>query len=279
MTETRPPALATWLLRHAAHGNDALVGDLLEEHRRRRSDVWYWRQVLTALVVNRSMEVLVVLGIAGLFLVGSRLSVPGAHADTLTLLGSRAAGTPFGPLNILTGGQLTGITVFALGIMPYVSAALLVQAFALIWRFLNRNARRRRDVPVVAVTWFVAILLCAVQAIGLAVFLERTSAINGGLSIVANPGWMFRITTVLTLMAGTTSLMLISDQISKRQIGNGMFLVSVAAILVGLSGAFMPLLTGQVDQLAVLAYTAMHVATVGIVSHGYRRAIAPARLD
>lgn len=130
--------------------------------------------------------------------------------------------------------------------------------------------------PVVAVTWFVAILLCAVQAIGLAVFLERTSAINGGLSIVANPGWMFRITTVLTLMAGTTGLMLISDQISRRQIGNGMFLVSVAAILAGLSSTFMPLLTGQVDPLAVLAYTAMHVAVVGIVSHGYRGAIAPA---
>lgn len=271
MTETGPPALATWLLRHAARGNDALVGDLLEEHGRRRSVVWYWRQVLTVVVVNRSREVLVVLGIVGLFLVGGRFSVPGAHADTLTLLASRAAA-----FNVLTGGQLTGITIFALGIMPYVSAALMVQAFVLIWRFLSRNARRRRDVPVVAVTWFVAILLCAVQAIGLAVFLERTSAINGGLSIVANPGWMFRITTVLTLMAGTTGLMLISDQISRRQIGNGMFLVSVAAILAGLSSTFMPLLTGQVDPLAVLAYTAMHVAVVGIVSHGYRGAIAPA---
>jgi preprotein translocase subunit SecY len=276
MTETRPPALATWLLKHVARGTDALVGDLLEEHGRRRSVVWYWRQVLTAVVVNRSREVLVVFGIVALFLAGSRLSIPGAHADTLTLLASRAAGMPF---DILTGGQLYGFTIFALGIMPYVSAALMVQAFALIWRFLNRNARRRRDVPVVAVTWCVAILLCAVQAVGLALFLERTSATTEASRIVANPGWMFRITTLLTLMAGTTSLILISDQISRRQIGNGMFLVFVAGIVAGLSGTFMPLLSGQVDPFAVLTYTAMHVAIVGMVSHGYRRAIAPAQLD
>jgi preprotein translocase subunit SecY len=278
MTEMRPPVLATWLLEHAARGNHALVGDLFEEYRRRRSSVWYWRQVLTVVVVSLSREALLVLGIVALFLIGSRFSVPGAHADTLRLLASRAAGTPFGLLSILTGGQLSGVTIFALGIMPYVSAALIVQAFALIWRFLNRNARRRRDVPVVAVTWCAAILLCVAQAIGLALFLERTSAINGGLRIVANPGGMFRITTLLTLTAGTISLMLISDQISKRQMGNGMFLVFVAGIVAGLSGTLMPLLTGQLDPFEVLTYTALHVAVVGIVSHGYRRAIAPAQV-
>jgi preprotein translocase subunit SecY len=270
MTEMRPPVLATWLLKHAARGNNALVGDLFEEHRRRCSNVWYWRQVLTAVVVSLSREALLVLGIMTLFLIGSRFSVPGAHADTLTLLASRAAGAPFGPLSILTGGQLLGVTIFALGIMPYVSAALVVQAFALIWRFLNRNATRRRDVPVVAVTWCLAILLCGAQAIGLALFLERSSAINEGLRIVVNPGAMFRITTLLTLTAGTTILMVISDQISKRQIGNGMFLVFVAGVVAGLSATL-----GQVDPFAVLTYAALHVAVVGVVSHRYRRAIAP----
>jgi len=273
MTEMRPPVLATWLLKHAARGNDALVGDLFEEHRRRRSSVWYWRQVLTAVVVSLSREALLVLGIVALFLIGSRFSVPGAHADTLTLQASRAAGKPFGLLSILTGGQLLGVTIFALGIMPYVSAALVVQAFALTWRFLIRNAKRRRDVPVVAVTWCLAILLCAAQAIGLALFLERSSAINAGVRIVANPGGMFRITTLFTLTAGTTSLMLISDQISKRQIGNGMFLVCAGGIFAGLSRTL-----GQVDPFAVLTYAALHVAVVGVVSHGYRRAIAPAQL-
>jgi preprotein translocase subunit SecY len=230
--------------------------------------------VLTVVVVNLSREALLVLGIVALFLVGSRVSVPGAQADTLTLLASKAAGRPFGPLSLVTGGQLLlGVSIFGLGIMPYVGAALIVQAFALVWRFLNRNARTRRDVPVIAVTWCVAILLCAAQAILVVLFMERTSAINEGLKIVANPGWMFRITTLLTLTAGTTSLMFISDQISRRQIGNGMFLVFVAGIVAGLSRTL-----GQADPFALLTYAVLQIAIVAVVSSGYRRAIAPARL-
>jgi preprotein translocase subunit SecY len=230
--------------------------------------------VLAVVVVHLSREALLVLGIVALFLIGSRFSVPGAQADTLTLLAGKAAGTPFSPLSLLTGGQLLlGVTVFGLGIMPYVGAALIVQASALVWQFLNRNARRRRDVPVIAVTWCVAILLCAAQAIGVALFMERTSAINEGLKIVANPGWMFRITTLLTLTAGTTSLMLISDQISRRQVGNGMFLVFVAGIVAGLSRTL-----GQADPVALLTHAVLQIALVAVVSRGHRRAIAPAGL-
>lgn len=72
--------------------------------------------------------------------------------------------------------------------------------------------------------------------------------------------------------------MLISDQITERQMGNGMFLVFVAGIVAGLSDTLMPLLKGQVDPYAVLPYAVLHVALVGVVSHGYRRAIAPPRL-
>jgi preprotein translocase subunit SecY len=82
---------------------------------------------------------------------------------------------------------------------------------------------------------------------------------------------MFRITTVLTLMAGTTSLMRISDQISRRQIGNGMFLVFVAGIVAGLSRTL-----GQADPFALLTYAVLQIAIVAVVSRGYRRAIAPA---
>jgi preprotein translocase subunit SecY len=221
--------------------------------------------VLTAVAVNRSSETLLVLGIVALVLIGSRFSVPGAHADPLTLQARRAVGTPFGVFSVLAGPQLLGVTIFALGIMPYVGAALIVQAFALIWAFGNRNARRRRAVPVVAVTWCVAILLCAAQAIGLALFLERSS------EIVANPGVMFRITTLLTLTAGTASLMVISDEISRRQIGNGMCLVFVAGIVAGLSRTL-----GLVDPFAVLTYAVSQIAVVAVVSRGYRLAIAPA---
>ena len=218
-------------------------------------------------------RVLFTLGLLAVYRLGSHIPTPGIHLERWQEFFNRSSGTIFGFFDLFAGGNIRRLTVFALGIMPYVSASLIVQAFALIWRFLNRNARRRRDVPVVAVTWCVAILLCAAQAILVALFMERTSAINGGLRIVVNPGWMFRITTLLTLMAGTTSLMLISDQISRRQIGNGMFLVFFAGMVAGLSRAL-----GQVDPFAALTYTALQIAIVAVISRGYRRAIAQAGL-
>jgi preprotein translocase subunit SecY len=267
--------MATWLLQHAANGDEALVGDLIEEYRRRRSDSWYWGQVLMAVVVHGSKAALIVLGVVALYVVAGRFSIPGARADTLTLLASRAADTPFGLVGLLTGGQLFGVTALALGIMPYVTAALIVQAVALAWRVIGRGPEPRREVPVVTWTRSLAILLCVLQATGLALFLERTSAANGGLELVTHPGWTFRITAVLTLTAGTVCLMFISDQISRRRIGNGMFLVFVAGIVGGLFGLLEPLTAGLApDPLALLRSLVLNVAIVGIVSYGYHRAIA-----
>jgi preprotein translocase subunit SecY len=279
MTERQPPPIATWLLQRAARGNEALVGDLLEEYRRRRSVGWFWQQVLSTLVVNLSKGALLLGAIVALFLIGSQFSVPGARADTLTLLAARSPGSPFGQLSILTGGQLAGVTAFALGIVPYVSAAMIVQLFAYGWRFLHRHSRIRREVPIVALTRSVAILLCMVQAVSLAVFLERTSAINGGLRIVANPGMTFRVTTLITLTAGTIALMFISDQISTRRIGNGMFLVFVAGVVAGLAGMLGPLVRGQVDPMALLTYVTLHMAIVAVVSYGYRRELVPSNAE
>ena len=273
MTEEQPPALATWLLKRAARGNEALVGDLLEEYRRGRSAVWYWRQVLTTVVVGRSKPTALALGVVAVYAIGSYVSIPGANASMLALLERQAVGAPFQLFSVVFGGQLTGVTIFALGIGPYISAAFIVQAGALVWRVLKRHSERPRPLPVVACTWCVAILLCTTQAAGLAAFLERVSLADHGLPIVFHPGWTFRITTLLTLTAGTTILMLISDQISKRRIGNGMLLVFGAGIAVGLAGAFGPLLAGQMDPFGLLTALALNTIVATVVSRGYRRAI------
>jgi preprotein translocase subunit SecY len=273
MTDEQPPALATWLLNRAARGNEALVGDLLEEYRRGRSPAWYWRQVLTTVVVGRSKAAALSLGVVAVYMIGSYVSIPGADAGMLALLERQAVGRPFQLFSVAFGGQLTGATIFALGIGPYVTAAFIVQAGALVWRFLKRHSERPRHWPVVACTWWVAILLCATQAAGLAAFLERVSLADQGLPIVFHPGWTFRITTLLTLTAGTAILMLISDQISKRRIGNGMLLVFGAGIAVGLAGAIGPLLAGRMDALGLLAALALNIVVATVVSHGYRREI------
>ena len=273
MTEKQPPALARWLVKQAARGNEALVGDLLEEYRRGRSAVWYWRQALTIVVVGRSTAAALALGIVALYILGSYFPIPGANASVLDLVNRRAVGAPFQLFNVLFGGQLSGLTVFALGIGPYISAAFLVQGAALVWRFLNRHAESWRPVPVVASTWCVALVLCAAQAVGLATFLERVSAAGGGLPIVDSPGWTFRFTTLVTLTASTTCLMLLSDQISKRRLGNGMLLVFGAGIVAAVPGIVGPLVTGRMDPFALLNMLVVNTAVVTVVSLGYRRAI------
>jgi preprotein translocase subunit SecY len=273
MTDRQPPTLATWLLTRAVRRNDALVGDLLEEYRRGRSAVWYWRQVLTAVVVGGTQATALALGVVAIYMIGSYVSIPGASADVLALLERRAAGTPFQLFNVMFGGQLTGVTIFALGINPYISAAFIVQAGALVWRVLTRHSVRRRPLPVVACTWCVAILLCTTQAVGLAAFLERVSLADLASPIVLHPGWTFRITTLLTLTAGTMVLMLISDQISKRRIGNGMLLVFGAGIAVGLAGLSGPLRAGQIDPFGLVRGLALNTMVATAVSYGYRRAI------
>ena len=273
MTEKQPPALATWFLKRAARGNEALVGDLLEEYRRGRSAVWYWRQVLTTVVVGRWQAAALALGVVALYLIGTLVSIPGANASMRTLIERQAVGTPAQLFSVTFGGQLSGVTIFALGIGPYISAAFLVQAGVLVWRFLKRHSERPRPLPVVACTWCVAILLCATQAAGLAAFLERVSPGDQGLPIVFHPGWTFRITTLLTLTAGTTILMLISDQISKRRIGNGMLVVFGAGMAVGLAGAFGPLLAGRIDPFGLLTALAFNTIVATVVSRGYRREI------
>ena len=273
MTDKQPPALATWIVKRAAGRNEALVGDLLEEFHRGRSAVWYWRQALTAVVVGRAKPVAWALGVVALYVIGSYISIPGANASLRALLERRAVGAPFQLFSVLFGGQLTGVTIFALGIGPYLSAAFIVQAVALVWRFLRPRSQRQRLVPIVAITWCLAMVLCTTQAAGIAAFLERSSLANQGLPIVIHPGWVFRITTLLTLTAGTTILMLISDQISKRRIGNGMLLVFGAGLAVGLAGAFGPLLAGEMDPVAFLSALALNTIVAMVVSHGYRRAI------
>jgi preprotein translocase subunit SecY len=233
MTPIEPPSVATWLLKHLGRRNDALAGDLLEEYRRGRSAAWYWRQVLTAIVVSRRTEALLSVGILGIYWIGHYLPILGANTSALVSLGRQRQVATFQFYDLSVGGNLAPVTMVALGIMPYVSASVLVQLLALFWRSLRRTwtpSRRfiRRS------TLVVAILLCIVQADGVALFLERQTTILGGPQLVYNPGWVFRFTTVATLTSGTAALMWLSDYITDRGIGNGMFLTFMAGVLVGL---------------------------------------------
>ena len=267
MRPIEPPAIATWLLEHVGRKNQSLAGDLLEEYRQGRSVAWYWRQAIIAIVLGRSKEVLFVLGMIALYRIATHIPIPGANAQRLALLGRRATGTTISMYDLITGGNLTSVTVFALGMMPFISASIFVQVVALGWWSLTRRRGTPWALPIVRSTWIVAVLLALVQGAGLAMFLERQDGVAGGLQLVHAPGWSFRVSTMLTLTAGSACLMWIGDRITERHIGNGMFLVFFAGLLAGLPGV-----AGVSGVSFALKHLMIPVAVVGVTSYVYGRA-------
>ena len=142
----------------------------------------------------------------------------------------------FGLYDMFSGGNLSQMTIFALGIMPYISASIILQLLTVVWPYLERLSKEgelgRRKIT--QYTRYGTIVLSVVQALGIALFLERTTEIAGGLPLVDNPGWGFRLMTVLTLTTGTAFVMWLGEQITERGIGNGMSLIIFAGIVVGL---------------------------------------------
>ena len=145
----------------------------------------------------------------------------------------------FGLYDMFTGGNLSKVTIFALGIMPYISASIILQLLTVVWPYLERLSKEgelgRRKIT--QYTRYGTIVLSVVQALGIAIFLERQTEIAGGLPLVHNPGWGFRLMTVLTLTTGTCFIMWLGEQITERGIGNGMSLIIYAGIVVGLPRA------------------------------------------
>ncbi len=139
----------------------------------------------------------------------------------------RRPNTMFGLYDMFSGGNLSKVTIFALGIMPYISASIILQLLTVVWPYLEKLSKEgelgRRKIT--QYTRYGTIGLSIVQALGIAIFLERQTKIAGGLPLVYHPGLAFRLMTVLTLTTGTTFIMWLGEQITERGIGNGMSLI------------------------------------------------------
>jgi preprotein translocase subunit SecY len=172
------------------------------------------------------------------------------------------------------------MTIFALGIMPYISSSIILQLLTVVWPYLERLSKEgelgRRKIT--QYTRYGTIVLSVVQSLGIAFFLERTTEIAGGLPLVYSPGWGFRILTVLTLTTGSAFIMWLGEQITERGIGNGMSLIIFAGIVVGLPRAafvtFDQLRTGQMGLFRLIALIILMVvviAAIVFVERGHRR--------
>ena len=225
-------------------------------------------------------RVLFMLGILGVYRIGSHIPTPGVNTEALQILVEQAGNTMFGLYNMFSGGNLAQATIFALGIMPYISASIILQLLTVVWPYLERLSKEgelgRRKIT--QYTRYSTILLCVVQSMAIAIFLERQTNIAGGLPLVYEPGWSFRLMTVLTLTTGTAFIMWLGEQITERGIGNGMSLIIFAGIVVGLPTAVLTTLdqmrSGAIGLFTLIALVVVMVAVIGAVvfiERGHRR--------
>jgi len=225
-------------------------------------------------------RVLFTLGLLGVYRIGNHITVPGVNIAALAELARQMQSNMFGLYDMFTGGNLSRVTIFALGIMPYISASIILQLLTVVWPYLERLSKEgelgRRKIT--QYTRYGTILLSVIQSLGIALFLERQTEIAGGLPLVYNPGLGFRLMTVLTLTTGTAFIMWLGEQITERGIGNGMSLIIFAGIVVGFPRGMISTMdqfaTGQLGLLSLVLLMVAMVAVVGaviFVERGNRR--------
>ncbi len=225
-------------------------------------------------------RVLFTLGMLAVYRIGNHVVVPGVNTEALALLAEQARNTMFGLYDMFSGQNLSKMTIFALGIMPYISASIILQLLTVVWPYLERLSREgelgRRKIT--QYTRYGTIVLSIVQASAIAIFLERQTNIAGGLPLVYDGGWAFRLMTILTLTTGSALVMWIGEQITERGIGNGMSLIIFAGIVVGLPRAvlttFDQLRTGQMSLIRLVLLLVMMVLVIAAIifmERGQRR--------
>ncbi|HXY78671.1 MAG TPA: preprotein translocase subunit SecY [Candidatus Acidoferrales bacterium] len=175
-------------------------------------------------------RVLFTLGLLFVYRVGGHIPTPGVNADKLSQFFEQNRGTFLGFVDLFSGGQLRRLTIFALGIMPYITASIILQLLTVVYEPLAKLQKEGELGRKKITQWtrYITVILSAIQSFGIAVGLEKTG------DFVLNPGWGFRLMTMLTLTTGSAFIMWLGEQITERGIGNGMSLLIFAGIVVGL---------------------------------------------
>jgi preprotein translocase subunit SecY len=180
-------------------------------------------------------RILFTLGLLAVYRLGGHIPTPGINADLLQQFFEQNRGTFLGFVDLFSGGQLRRLTIFALGIMPYITASIILQLLTVVYEPLAKLQKEGELGRKKITEWtrYLTLILSALQSFGIAVTLERQTA-SGGVAFVTNPGFGFVLMTVLTLTTGSVFIMWLGEQITERGIGNGMSLLIFAGIVVGL---------------------------------------------
>ncbi|MBF0189883.1 MAG: preprotein translocase subunit SecY [Magnetococcales bacterium] len=214
-------------------------------------------------------RLLFTLGMLIVYRIGAHVPTPGIDPKALAAFFDQQQGTLLGMFNMFSGGALSRLTVFALGIMPYISSSIILQLMTAVFPKLEaikkEGEQGRRKIN--QYTRYGTVVLSIFQGFGIAYGLESMQA--GGLGVVVDPGWSFRIMTVITLTSGTAFIMWVGEQITARGIGNGISLIIFAGIVANLPIALVKTLelarTGDLQPLFVLFLLVMSVAVTAFI--------------
>ena len=224
-------------------------------------------------------RILFTLFMLAVYRVGCHIPTPGIDGTALAAFFSNKQGSLFGLFDMFSGGALSNMSVMALGIMPYISASIILQLLTVVIPHLEKLKKEGEQgrKKITQYTRYGTVILSIVQGFGIAVGLENMSS-PGGAMIVPVGGWGFRLLTVITLTAGTAFLMWLGEQVTERGIGNGISLIIFAGIVARLplavGNTFRLMGTGEVTPFFMVLIVALMIVVVGVivfVERGQRR--------
>jgi preprotein translocase subunit SecY len=217
-------------------------------------------------------------GLLAVYRIGAFIPTPGIDSQALARYFENVRGTILGFFNMFSGGALEQMAVFALGIMPYISASIILELLTVVVPYLEKLKKEGEQgrKKINQYTRYGTVVLSMIQGLGIAIGLEHMEV--GGASIVPAPGWAFRLMTMLTLTAGTTFIMWLGEQITERGVGNGISLIIFAGIVarmpVAIGRTWTQLRLGEMSPflfLGILVVMVAVVAAIVFMEAGHRR--------
>ena len=220
-------------------------------------------------------RVLFTLAMLAVYRLGGHIPTPGINADEFQKFIEQNRGTVLGFVDLFSGGQFRRMTVFALGIMPYITASIILQLLTVVYEPLAKLQKEGELGRKKITQWtrYLTVILSSVQSFGIAIGLEKYG------NFVISPGWGFRLMTMLTLTTGSAFIMWLGEQITERGIGNGISLIIFAGIVARVPQAMVQTWTtfqdkaegSDVDLLILAAVMLLTIAVITFVERAYRK--------
>ncbi|MCX5799317.1 MAG: preprotein translocase subunit SecY [Proteobacteria bacterium] len=215
-------------------------------------------------------RIIATLLLLAVYRIGVHIPTPGIDGNVLASIFERAKGTLLGFFDMFAGGGLERLSVFALGIMPYISASIILQLLTVVVPTLERlskegEAGRRK---ITQYTRYGTVIISLIQGFGISIGLEQMKGAGGEL-VVYNPGWAFRLMTMITLTGGTSFIMWLGEQITEKGIGNGISLIIFAGIVARMPNAIAGTMglvnSGEMNWFVVILLTLMMFVVIAFI--------------